>query len=273
MHTKVARMLPVLLLCCGMAHAEPTEETLAEYRQAGVRFSQLVADAEASDDIRTESKVSVLRTAEFSALVEVLSDEGRLPAANPDSIADIEIPLEICGTSNKAVMALVLFDLKANASSMRDVEPVMALEALMRRNTLAFQRELTRMQPFLLRCLASQMEGVGLFLESLPAEQLTDVRRGGVRKMRGGISMTYQGTLNLVHDPAIPDAYREVILATMAELAAAYADVIPLSERKFIVDATVRAASTNHPRFSDYVTKIEQAFRSLPCSSFLCGIE
>jgi hypothetical protein len=256
-----------LLLCGGMATAAPTADALAEYRRAGESFFMLIAEAEAGE------KVARLRDAEFGRLVEALSDERRMLVEGPYSSEEIETDIEVCRIANKATMSLVLFDLKVSIARSQDQQAVMAeFNALMARNILQFQDEMTALQPFLFRCLAKQMRGLERFIASLPPEQFTDVRRSGIVKMRQGISMAYHGALSDANDPAFQESYRITVLAALAETAEVYALAMPLPERKRIADAMARSAAPENGRMGAYAAQIERAFRSEACST-LCSIE
>lgn len=259
-------LLP-LLLCGGMATAAPTAEALAEYRLASERFSARIAEAEAG------GKAAELEGAEFGKLIEALSDERTLLVEGPYSSGEVETDIEICGIANKTIMSLVLFDLKTSIAPSQDPQAREAgLEALMTRNTLLFQDELMALQPFLFRCLAKQMRGMEQFFVSLPPEQLTDVRRGGVAKIRAGVTMIFQGGLMATGETVFSEDYRDALLSALADSAEAYASVMPLSERTRIADAVAAAASSGNRRFDAYIARIERAFRSEACSA-ICAIE
>lgn len=259
-------LLP-LLLCGGMATAAPTAEALAEYRLASERFSTRIAEAEAGD------KAAQLRDAEFARLVEALSDERAMLVEGPYSSGEVETDIEICGIANKATMSLVLFDLKASIAPSQDQQALMVeFNALMVRNILEFQDEFTQLQPFLFRCLAKQLRGLEQFIASLSPEQFTDVRRGGVVKMRQAILMTFHNILTAAGDPALKESYRIAVVSALAETAETYASAVPLSGRKLLADAAARSATSGDVRFDAYATQIMRAFRSETCAT-LCMVE
>ncbi len=271
MNRSALLMIPLLsfLLCSGMAAAAPTAEALAGYRLASERFSTRIAEAEAE----AGDKVVQLRDAEFGALIEALSDERTLLVEGPYSIDEVETDIEICGIANKTTMSLVLFDLKASITPTQDQQTrTSELEALMARNTLQFQDELMALQPFLFRCLAKQVRGMEQFFVSLPPEQFTEVRRGGVAKMRRGVLMVFQGGLLIAGETVFSEDYRDSLLSALAEVAEAYASAMPLSERTQIVDAATASPSVTHRRFGAYIAQIKRAFQSEACSA-ICAIE
>jgi hypothetical protein len=270
MHHKSCWIWP-LLLCAGSATAAPTAEALAAYRQAGERFATRVAEAEASD--RLGDKGAQLRDAEFAALVATLSDEGAMLVEGEDSNKEIEADVEICEISNKANISLVLFDIKARVAPSQDQQALAtAFNALMVRNVLQFQDEFISLQPFLLRCLAKQMRGLERFVVSLPPEQFNDVRRRGVLGLRKSVPMIFYGGLMGASETVFREDYRDSLLSTLAENADAYAAVIPLSERKKIMEMAARVASSGNARFGVYAAQIEKAFRSEACSA-ICALE
>lgn len=260
-----------LLLCAGSAGGAPAAEALTAYRQAGERFAMRVAEAEAGDMV--SDKVARLRGAEFAALVATLSDEGAMLMKDENYNTEIETIAEICGISNKAIMSLVLFDLKANVAPSQDQQALaMAFNALMLRNVLQFQDEFISLQPFLFRCLAKEMRDLERFIVSLPPEQFNDVRRRGVLGLRKAVPMIFYGGLMGASETAFRNDYRESLLSVLAENADAYASVVPLSEREKIVELAARVMSSENGRFSAYAAQIDKAFRSETCSA-ICAIE
>jgi hypothetical protein len=256
-----------LLAWSGMAASAPTAKAMNEYREAANRFSSLVAEAEAGE------KTSQLRSPEFEKIVAILSDEQAMLVASTDVKQEMEADLEVCGIASKAVASLMMFDLKENIAKIEGQQKLMSdFDAMMNRNVLIFQDELKELQPFLFRCIAKAIPSLDRFLASLEREQLTDVRRGGVVKMREGILMTFDSGLAGANDTTIQEDYRSAMLSVLAETAEAYASVMKLPERKKISDAIGPAALSADERYKPYLILIARAFRSEECSA-ICEIQ
>jgi hypothetical protein len=256
-----------LLAWSGIAASAPPVEILNAYREAASRFSSLIAEAEAG------KKASQLRSPEFEKLVGILSDEQTMLVAGTDPKEGIGADLEVCGIVNKAVASLALFDLKDNIAKTEDQQKLMSdFNGMMNRNVLMFQDELKALQPFLFRCMAKAIPKLERFVASLDREQLTDVRRGGVVKMREGILMTFDGGLAAANDATLREDYRSALLSVLAETAEAYASVMKLPERKKIAEAMGSAALSGDERYKPYLILIARAFRSEECSA-ICKIQ
>lgn len=258
-----------LLAWSGIVSSAPPAEVLREYREAASRFSSLVAEAEAGE------KVAQLRSPEFKKLVEILSDEQTMLAASAEPENDVEADLELCGITNNAIVSLAIFDIRGNIPKTDDQQESMSnFKVMMSRNLLVFQDELKELQPFLIRCLAKAVSKVDRFLGSLDPDQLTDVRRRGVVKMRTGILMTYSSGLAIANDTgtAFRVDYRKVFLSVLAETAETYASMMPLPERKKIAEAAGLAVLSGDEQYQAYLISIARAFRSEGCST-ICKIE
>ena len=266
MNRRMIWVLP-LLAWSGIAASAPPAKALSEYREAASRFSSLVAEAEAGE------KVPQLRSPEFKKLVEILSDEQTMLAASTEPEDDIEADLELCGITNNVIVSLALFDIRGNVPKTEDQQKLMSnFEVMMSRNLLIFQDELKELQPFLIRCLAKAVSKVDRFLGSLDPDQLTDIRRRGVVKMRKGILMTYSGGLAAANDTTLREDYATALLSVLAETAEAYASMMPLPERKKIAEAAGSAALSKDEQYQAYLISIARAFRSEGCST-ICKIE
>ncbi|TXH70925.1 MAG: hypothetical protein E6Q88_08130 [Lysobacteraceae bacterium] len=256
-----------LLLCVDAPHAAPDLEASDAYRDNAQRLSMLVADAEAANDPQR------LRTPEAKTLIAALSDHERILAGEPDPDSALETALGICDLSNWAVMSLVLFDLKEGVEPSGDQRRMIEdVARVMSRNLLFFQDELKQLQPFLFRCQARMIPSMQRFIAALPREELTEVRRGGIVKMRRGIAMAYQSATVGVFDGGIREDYRLAILSTLAETAETFATVMPPGERKAIARSARATAARVDKRYEKDLQKIASAFDREVCET-LCAIE
>lgn len=256
-----------LLLCARPSAAAPPEAVLNEYRENARRFSTLVVEAEAANDPNR------VRTPETETVLKVLSDHTRMLVGEGHSIDELEVDLGICDTANRAVMSLVVFDLKDGIDPSGDPQRRIEDAArLMSRNLLFFQDELKRLRPFLFRCQAKAILKMQKFFADLPKEDLTETRRKGIAKMRSGIKIAYASATQGVFDEGIREGYRLAMLESLAETADAFAMVMPLKERETIA-ASARAASARvEKRYRGHLDKIAEAFGNETCEA-ICRIE
>jgi hypothetical protein len=211
----------------------------SSYLAASKQFDQLVEQSLAKGSLPR------LSDAESAKIIYVLSDSERFLNATPFQLADFEALRAICDKAQSAAapyLFLGLFNLRKELDSEKDPQvAAKKISALIEKNTLTFQDELERLQPFSFRCLAKQIPLAAQFLASLPSEQLTDVRRAGARQMRGGISQMYLGAMQLANSNVYSFSYRIKLLEVLAETAPVFSSALTPDARKQISDVAFYA--------------------------------
>jgi hypothetical protein len=105
---------------------------------------------------------------------------------------DMTVLLGLCSQTHSIAISYLLHDAK---SAVDPLSPLQVQQqktvALMNANAITFQKEFAVLQPFVIRCLATQIPLLTQFIKTLPLEQLTSVRRDGLKQMTGGAT-TYR---------------------------------------------------------------------------------
>jgi hypothetical protein len=256
----------LVTLIYATASAAPTNTKFSAYKEAGKSFSALVASAESG------AKLRQLKNPAFMQLVDAISDD-RILGSTPYTASDLQTIMEICGVANKATTSLMLFDLKAHIDPNRaPQETNEKILLLVMNNTLAFQEELTKLQPFLFRCLARQIPPVTELIFSLKPVELTTVRRQGLAQMRSGIVQAYTIALGVATEPRCNKEYREALLTTFAATAGSFASIMQVSDRKRIADSLKGASLAAQEPYKVLLLKISADFNQRGCEG-LCKIE
>ncbi|MDO8926873.1 MAG: hypothetical protein Q7U94_08190 [Sideroxyarcus sp.] len=252
----------------------------SSYLAASKQFDQLVEQSLAKGSLPR------LSDTESAKIISVLSDSERFLNAASFQLADLEALGAVCDKAQSVTapyLFLGLFDLRKELDSEKDPQvAAKKISALVEKNTLTFQDELERLQPFTFRCLAKQIPLMAQFLASLPSEQLTDVRRAGARQMRGGISQMYLGVLQLANSNVYSFSYRIKLLEALAETAPVYSSALTPDARKQISDfafyaktiATLIPASApsgDSANVVKFLSQISDAMAGSTCEK-LCAI-
>jgi hypothetical protein len=257
----------VMLLWSSTALCAPSADALAGYKDAGARLAALIASAQ---DAKERQQ---LKTPEVMSLVATISDEARMLGTGAHSMAELGTLMEICDVANKASMSLTLFDLKSHLDPKGTAQQQQAaVIPLMNSNTLAFQDELKELQPFLFRCLASQVPPLTEFILSLKPADFTAVRREGLLGARSGLMQIYVGALRVGSEGQVRDDYRHAVLEALAETAATFASIVELPTRRKVHEAMLVAASKATGPDKLHLTRIATAFGDVRCDS-LCAIQ
>lgn len=259
------RAIWLLFLSLSPAFAQ-SDNDLAAYREAGLKFALLVAEAERGTGPKG------LQTAEVDLIVAVLSDEKRFLKIEQYTGKELESVLDLCGMSNRAIMSLALFSLKEHVDPKASPETItVQVAALMQKNLESFSRHLRYLQPFLIRCLAKQVPPMTEFVRSLPAAQFTDVRREGLQQFRNGLAQAFVSVAQSLGNPGSDEAYRLALVQALAESAPSLVSALPVALRLQIRSIINPSAESSPPRFAAYLQKIYEALNDNSCDG-LCGI-
>jgi hypothetical protein len=139
----------------------------------------------------------------------------------------------------------------------------------MQRNTEIFQDEIAISLPFTVRCFATQMPLLTEFAESLHPEDLTEIRKSGIRKVRDGTMTIYQGALTIAGQGGITQANKLILLDALAETASTFAKPLAANQRQLIAKAVDSVLPSTMDAFRDHLLKIQKAMSNADCTG-LC---
>jgi hypothetical protein len=184
------------------------ESAVERYLAAGKTFDALKAEANAKGEM---PRISDPRTAEVLAVLADTNDTYGTPAFP----AGREIlDKDICSIPNKAAVGYSLLGLDAMMKD-KTIDPngdkkVVAQQILelQVKNYVAYQDEILPLVGFGRHCMAGVLPILTSFVGNLPAAQMTEIRRDGLRKMRLGIKGMIVGSIVGLGDTGIRDGLR-----------------------------------------------------------------
>ena len=221
-----------LSLAASQAIGQVPANPHAAYMEAGAKMQERIAQSAAKGDMPR------ITEPETRALLEVLSDSDRFLESQVYDAGNIGQLMEICGQANRVSMAYALSGLKEHVAPQATAEDISRqMVSLMEANIMSFPQELERLHPFLLRCLATQIQPLTAFMADLPPQELTPVRLAGLNQLRGGLVNSYAGNLSSIGNQALAPSYRRRVLRAMAESSAIFASALQLPTRQQIVKA------------------------------------
>ncbi|MDR0775503.1 MAG: hypothetical protein LBE81_02560 [Azonexus sp.] len=161
------------------------------YIQASEQFDAQIAQSNALPRLTDEKD---------AALIATLSDRRRFLDGVQFTKADIPVLVDVCGRANKTALRYALFDLAGSGvdKNKPPAENAQIIAAHVMQNTIAYQDELSMLQPFLFQCLAAEMLPMAEFLADLKPEEITPGRLDGLAMLRrGGRSVCEHGFNNI----------------------------------------------------------------------------
>ena len=263
----LAKWIRAIALVCLLlgTNAIADSENIDRYLGASAKFEMLVSQK------AREHKMPRITEAQAAEVIAILSDTQGFLKSTTYRLKDLNSLMDMCGKANAAVMSYALFDLKANVDPNSDLKLIAAqTQQLIGRNIRTFQDELSKLQPFLIRCMAMQIPLFNEFMSSLKPEERTDVSRAGLQRARLGMLGVYIGGLQSIISADLSDSYRLNLLESLAETAPAFVTFLPLDARKQILELAKAALPTAPSNFQLYLTKITEAMSDLRCEG-LCS--
>jgi hypothetical protein len=204
-------------------------------------------------------------------MLGVLSDE-RMFTERKYTQADFSTLLDVCGAANTHNMAYILFDMKTKVTERSDfMKMATQIRELSERNTVTFQEELSALQPFLIRCMASQIALIEEFWDSLSSKDRTDIRKNGAIQARQGIVNIYVGLLSSLQLEKISDANRHKHARALSDSAQVFAQMISLQQRSAIRTGVKEVQPKVGAEYQKYLDQIVQAMDQKRCGS-LCAL-
>jgi len=230
------------------------------YVAASDRFNDLVAKGAQLGKMPRVSDENV------GSLVATMSDTRRFLLSKKFTQDDMEYLLDMCGRANNAVMAYVLFDGRRNVKpgSTREQTTEQVVKN-MNENVLAFQPEIELLMPYMLHCLATQVPILTNFVNKLKPEELTNIRRDGLNKMRKGVFRTYSGFIEMVSNPQTRESLRKKVFTALADTSPEFSRVFSVVDRTQVL-RLLKTLDADQPEFVKInIDRITASMQSKEC--------
>jgi len=251
-----------------------------------VLITALIMQSTHAASIEIESYLA--NSGAFEALIKKENVTGKLPRIKNKTTADLLEKLSkdqsaltakkytlnsfgdlvgVCGKANQLGMTYMLHGM-ASVIKKSDSPKVTQLKVstLMAENSIKYQDELTVFYPFLVECLAIQSTLVEPFWASLPPKQRTQVRVGGVNKMRSGTLQLYSGVLMSLGDKALNASFKDPLLESAIKAAPAMASILPIASRQAILTLLSGYGKTASKTYREKFKIISDAFSKKECN-------
>jgi hypothetical protein len=256
--------LCLAIMLSNAAIAEPIP-TIGEYLAASEKFKQLTLEAEA------HSSMPRISNDEVKKVLGILSDD-RVLTSQKFAAEDLGVLINICGKTNEVIMSYGLYDLKNRLVETSDQAALtLQIQNLMFKNIVEYQDELAKLQPFLVRCLATQLPVIIKFGESLPAEQFTALRREGAIMARNGAFGMYFGAITSSTNAQIKEEHQIRLLTALAETSQVFASSLTNDQRKQITELVNVAIQHSSSAYQKPLITINKGMNDQTCT-FLCRL-
>jgi hypothetical protein len=247
---------------CSLAATLPAAgaQDLDDYFTAVAKFEKLASNAALN---RSMPRVS---TPDVAAAIRTLSDHQRFLDAPRYRVSDMGTLLKVCDKANALVMSYALFDLKSSV----DVKAAPAMVSRMvvqgmERNLQIYQDELELLQPFLIRCLGKEVPLMTEFADGLKPQELTDIRRTGLKQGQDGMFRTVYGALQIASNSSFKESYRTGLLRAIADNARLFSSVLTVPVRQQVLALARSTTETAPQSLRKYLGKIADAMSEPSC--------
>lgn len=256
-----------LSLAGGAGAASAVSDDTTAYLAAGQKFSQAVSD------LAGQHRLPRAADPEYAELLATLSNHRRFLTSQQFAVADLGDVVEICSTALRANMAYVFFDLNTVVDKTM-TDPAKITAAVMQvanRNAVTYQEEVTAILSFTQRCAATQIPLLVKFVETLKPEDLTPIRRDGLKQVRSALFGTFANVARTASETAITPQNRRIMFDTMRETTPVFAQALDLATRKNALDIMTSTEKSVPPELRAQYEQITETLRSTNCES-LCRL-
>ena len=236
------------------------------YFKTAEEFKKLISDKASRGEIPRSSEKKVMN------MINTLSDKKSHLSPNNYSVKNLDILMNMCNYANEFVMTYALFGLQAEIKKgdNPDTAAQKALE-LMEKNTILFQNELSKLQPFHISCMATQAPVITEFVLALKPEEITGVRLNGLRRFQKGVLGIYLSAFANIFNEQMNSAYHYELVRTLSDSSLYFSKILPVSSRQQIVNYIKSIQAKVLPEFNTEFQKIMDAMKDTTCEG-LCAL-
>ncbi len=233
---------------------------LDAYFRVNSQFAKFASDA------ALKQAMPRVVAADVAAVVKTLSDSQRFLDAPRYRLSDMGALMNVCDKANALVMSYALFDLKGSVDPKADPATVSRVVVqVMERNFRTYQDELELLQPFLIRCLGKEIPLLTEFASSLKPEELTDIRRAGLKQAQQGMFETLYGALQIASNSSLKESYRMRLLRAIADNARQFSSLLTLPVRQQVLTLARSTSETAPTALRKYLKEIGDAMSDRNC--------
>jgi hypothetical protein len=219
-------------LCLALTAAAATAQTGFErYQAAAKAFDEIKASAATKGEM---PRITDTRTAELLAILSDTADA--YGSAGFPSGMDA-MTKDTCSIPNKIASGYALHGLdvlfrEQKVDNNTDPKEISAKVAVLyTANVSKYQAEVVPVINFARRCLVGTLPALAEFIKGLPPQQMTDVRREGLRKMRQGLQQMIIGAVTVLTDTGLRDDLRNLMFIGLQRDLPSMVAALTLAER------------------------------------------
>lgn len=259
-----ALVLFLLLPCATGQVAADVSSELEKYNAAAQKFEQLRSEAKKQDRL---PRISEPETAATLAILANASGSLGTPAF-PASAETMEA--DVCGAAFKATVAYMLFGLdKEIKPGMSSADSGQLFLAIQQKNFSAFQDEVVPLLVFSTHCQALHIPVVENFIANLPVEQITAIRRNGIKQLRLGIRQMVVGSIQQLADPNLKDINRHAMFFGVVRDLPTFVPILKPEERAQMRQFLEQQIAIAPSEFQEQIKGTIAAFQTDKCEG-LC---
>jgi hypothetical protein len=249
------------------------ETELQAYLAAGQTFESLKAEAAKSGNAPRLSDPRVRDT------LAVLSNASGSFGSASFPLDDEAMQHDVCSVPIRTAFAYFQFGLEAfvdekmkekqlSATSGRDAVGA-ALDELGEINTVKFQDEVFPLLAFAQRCTAAEVPWLTSFVEKLPPDQMTEIRRQGLRKFRAGVKQMAMNAVGLLANPNVHEDNRRLMLDSAARNLPALSEALSPDERAQVKREVEKLGADAPQAYQSDIAAILKTLSNMQCEG-LC---
>lgn len=255
--------LAVVAMCPVEASADGR---ISIYLDAANRFQRLADDARArGEDLPGKSRSDV------AAILTTFAAMQTTPDANAYG-NDLQAILNTCGAASRISTAYTFAGVEKLKGSETNMDVLQKkLTALASANTYKYQDEIAALVAFGFPCMARATSVMTVFVESLPPEEMTDVRKQGLNQMRNGIVSMITGALTAVPDTQLSYRNKELMLSSAARNMETLVGALTITQRQKVLNVSLGVRISSPPTFNSSLDSIISLLKDEQCIGLCQG--
>jgi len=262
-------------LMTALAPPAMAETELQAYLAARQTFESLMADAAKTGDAPRLADPRVRDT------LAILSNASGTLGSASFPVDDEAVQRDLCSVPVRTAFDYLQFGLEAFTDEMineKRLSPTSSRDAigtvvdeLGARNMVKFQDEVFPLLAFGQRCTAVEIPWLTSFFEKLPPEQMTEVRRQGLRGFRGSVKQMAIYALGLLANPVVHGDNRRLMLKSAARNLPALSEALSLDQRAEVKREVEKLGANAPEAYLPDIAAILQALSNTQCEG-LCRL-
>ncbi|HEY5819433.1 MAG TPA: hypothetical protein VIU14_13755 [Mesorhizobium sp.] len=248
-------VLPTVILALLI---QPASAGLADGAQANLKAASAQFEALLKEDAARAAPPR-LTDEKAKPVFGVLFDDAKILGSHPYTSAEVEPLLTVFGAYFGMTKSYLGFRNAQGTNNIAD-------------NEFEYQNELSKLAEEMVKTSGALAEALDNYVRTTPADQISEERKGGLARMRTGVSQVVSGVITLLQNPRYSAENKIVMAGAIVDTAPYLRQILRVEDRKAFAKSALDSLLNSPKEVEPLINEFSNTMNSEDCIN-LCALK